>query len=128
MTLAVSLVVGLPAVAQPPRPTFDYVTAYRITGQIIVDSFRIPTSAENEMDRTDQQWDEYHRAHSYVRGVVDALPVNWCMPSDLKRTESQFEIFHYLAKLPPTELQRDAPPLIGESLAALYPCSKHKER
>jgi hypothetical protein len=126
--LSCSLLLNFPALAQQTRPTFDYVTAYRITGQILVDSFRSPAGAENVMDRTDQQWDEFHRAHSYVRGVQDALPVKWCIPATHKRSEFQYEVFHYLAKQSPAELQRDAPPLIGEAIAALYPCSKRKER
>lgn len=78
-----SLFLGSPALAQQIRPTFDYVTAYRITGKILVDSFRVPTGAANVMDRTAQQWDEFHRAHSYVRGVQDALPVK-CIPATPK--------------------------------------------
>lgn len=112
---------------QTVRPTFDYVTASKITGQILVDAFRVPVGAENVMDRTNQQWDEFHRAHAYVRGIQDALPVKWCIAPTHKRSEYQYEVFHYLAALSPSVLQRDAPPLISEALIALYPCKKRTE-
>lgn len=122
-----SLALGSSALAQEFRPTRDYVTEFKITPQIIVDSIRTPPGAQHTLDRTQQQWDEYHRAHSYLRGVQDSPPITWCIPVGLKNSEVHGEVFAHLAALPPTARQGDAAPLIRDALLARYPCNKRKE-
>lgn len=121
------LLLSLPAVAQfptdpiPTIPPIDFRGAPKVTGQMMLDSFRPPPGALSEA---------INRAHAYgyLRAVKDLLPVKWCPHPRLPPDEVDGEIIAYLAQLSPVARQGDATRLIADALAARFPCNKHKER
>lgn len=120
------LLLALPAMAQSPMepdpiPPIDFVEGPKVTGQMIVDSFRPPPGTLGEAINRAQ-------ASGYLRATKDLLPAKWCYHPRLPQHEVDGEIIGYIAALPPAARQGDAARLIADALAAKFPCSKRKER
>ena len=95
--------------------------APRMSGQDLIDNFRVPPGEDVPMNP--RRLFTHQLARGYLDGINDATEgLVWCYRGRLKPIERDYELIAELAKLPHATLKGNAAPLALDFLRKKYPC------